>query len=330
MKISNYLKNDSIYLQKKDILYLEKVFNTSFIPKDEEKDYKDNDFILIENKEKVDLIKSRDEILEFKKFLSMTREELEQRMDDAEQLKYIVEKKKAPESEILRYSYEYKSAIDEFLEKGRGSLSFDVPLTLDMLNSYLFYETNDTYYTASTTMPSTYEVGRIDGKIVEIDREDLYYYNKGLIYSIIDVKNLKLYYLKNNIMDYHNDYDEILGIKLNNYIDMEIYNIKGQDAQNDGIDYYTYKFNEEKGKEIKEILNKSEIWNQEKLDNEILDCFEYNSEIFSIKNGYYCYKNVYKTNNSYKNVNADKKETGYEVGVYDCDKDVLYYYWLSY
>jgi len=171
---------------------------------------------------------------------------------------------------------------------------------------------------------------RIDGKIVEIDREDLYYYNKGLIYSIIDVKNLKLYYLKNNIMDYHNDYDEILGIKLNNYIDMEIYNIKGQDAQNDGIDYYTYKFNEEKGKEIKEILNKSEIWNQEKLDNEILDCFEYNSEIFSIKNGYYCYKNVYKTNNSYKNVNADKKETGYEVGVYDCDKDVLYYYWLSY
>ena len=131
-------------------------------------------------------------------------------------------------------------------------------------------------------------------------------------------------------MDYHNDYDEILGIKLNNYIDMEIYNIKGQDAQNDGIDYYTYKFNEEKGKEIKEILNKSEIWNQEKLDNEILDCFEYNSEIFSIKNGYYCYKNVYKTNNSYKNVNADKKETGYEVGVYDCDKDVLYYYWLSY
>ncbi len=167
MKISNNLKNDSIYLQKKDILYLEKVFNTSFIPKDEEKDYKDNDFILIENKEKVDLIKSRDEILEFKKFLSMTREELEQRMDDAEQLKYIVEKKKAPESEILRYSYEYKSAIDEFLEKGRGSLSFDVPLTLDMLNSYLFYETNDTYYTASTTMPSTYEVGRIDGKIVD-------------------------------------------------------------------------------------------------------------------------------------------------------------------
>lgn len=170
---------------------------------------------------------------------------------------------------------------------------------------------------------------RIDGKITEIDREDLYYYNKGLIYAIIDVKNAKLYYLKNNIIDYHNDYDEILGIKLNNYTNMEIYNIKGQDAQNDGIDYYTYKFNEEKGKEIEKNLNKSQIWSTEKLDNEILDCFEYNSEIFDIQNGYYCYKKVYETNNSYKNVNSDKKETGYEVGVYDCDKDVLYYYWLS-
>ena len=97
----------------------------------------------------------------------MNKKQLEQRMDDAEQLKYIVEKKKAPESEIIRYRYEYRSSLDEFLEKSRGSLSFDVPLTLDMLNSYLFYETNDTYYTVSTTVPSTYEVGRIDGKVVD-------------------------------------------------------------------------------------------------------------------------------------------------------------------
>ena len=167
MKISNNLKDNSIYLQKKDVIYLESVFNTSFFNHEDLSEYNDNDFVLIDGKEKVDLIKSRDEILEFKSFLSMTRRELEQRMDDAEQLKYIVEKKKAPESEILRYRYEYKSALDEFLEKGRGSLSFDVPLTLDMLNNYLFYKTNDTYYTASTTMPSTYEVGRIDGKIVD-------------------------------------------------------------------------------------------------------------------------------------------------------------------
>ena len=143
------------------------------------------------------------------------------------------------------------------------------------------------------------------------------------------MKNAKLYYLKNNIIDYHNDYNEILEIKTNNYTDMEIYSVKGQEAQNDGIDYYTYKFNEEKGKEIEKNLSKSQIWSTEKLDDEILDCFEYNSEIFSIQNGYYCHKKVYKTNNSYENVNIDTKETGYEVGVFDCDKDVLYYYWIS-
>lgn len=170
---------------------------------------------------------------------------------------------------------------------------------------------------------------RIDGKITKIDREDLYYYNKGSIYAIIDVKNAKLYYLKNYILDYHNDYNEILEIKINNYTDMEIYRVKGQEAQNDGIDYYTYKFNKEKGKEIEEKLSKSQIWSTEKLENEILECFEYNSEIFSIQNGYYYHEKVYKTNNSYENINTDTKETGYEVGVYDCDKDVLYYYWIS-
>lgn len=168
---------------------------------------------------------------------------------------------------------------------------------------------------------------RIDEKIIEIDREDLYYYNKGSIYAIIDVNNAKLYYLKNNIINYHNDYNEILEIKLSNYTDKEIYSVKGQDAQNDGIDYYTYKFSEEKGEEIEQNLNKSQIWSRERLDNKILACFEYNNEIFDIPNGYYCYKKVYKTNNSYKDI--DKKEIGYEVGVYDCDKDILYYYWLS-
>ena len=93
--------------------------------------------------------------------------------------------------------------------------------------------------------------------------------------------------------------------------------------------YYTYKFNEEKGKDIEENLSKSQIWNTEKLDNKILDCFKYNSEIFNVQNGYYCYKKLYETNNSYENVNKDREETGYEVGVYDCDNNILYYYWRS-
>lgn len=214
-------------------------------------------------------------------------------------------------------SYEYK--VYKINNYYKGDSIDEIKIQLENSNDWnkeKFYE---------YIMMKFYE--RIDGKITEIDREDLYYYNKGLIYAIIDVKNSKLYYLKNNIIDSHNDYNEILEIKINNYTEMEIYSVKGQEAQNDGIDYYTYKFNEEKGKEIEENLNKSQSWSTEKLDNEILDCFEYNNEIFSIQNGYYCYKKVYKTNNSYNSI--DRKETGYEVGVYDSDKDVLYYYWLS-
>lgn len=87
---------------------------------------------------------------------------------------------------------------------------------------------------------------KTDRKRTEIDRENLYYYHKGLIYAIVDMKNAKIYYLKNNSLDYHNEYNEILGIKVDdNYIDREIYSIKGQETQNDGIDYYVYNFNEE-------------------------------------------------------------------------------------
>lgn len=170
---------------------------------------------------------------------------------------------------------------------------------------------------------------KIGRKLIEIDREDLYYYNDGSIYAIIDAKNAKLYYLKNHLGNYHNDYNEVLGIKISNLTDMEIYSVKAQWAQNDGVEYYTYMFEEEKGNEIEKYLSKSTIWNTEKLDNEILNCFEYNNEIFDIQNGYYRYEKVYTENNSYKSSNNTKEETGYQVGVYDCDKDILYYYWRS-
>lgn len=166
MKISNNLKNDSIYVQKKDVVYLKNILSVFFVADEELKKYNKNDFILVEGEDNVKLISSRDEILEFKDFLSMTKSQAEQRMDDAEQLLYIVEKKKSPINEILRYRYMYKSAVDEFIEKEKGTLSFDVPLTLDMLNDYLFYENDGTYYAASTTIPSTYEIGRIDGDVV--------------------------------------------------------------------------------------------------------------------------------------------------------------------
>lgn len=167
MKISNNLKEDSIYLQKKDILYLRNVLSVSLVDDDKLEELNSNDFVLIEGKENVRLISSRNEILEFKDFLSMTKRQAEQTMNDAEQLLYIIKKQKASISEVLRYSYSYESAVDEFLEKERGTLSFDVPLSLDMLNDYLFYDNDGTYYVASTTIPSTYEIGKIDGKVID-------------------------------------------------------------------------------------------------------------------------------------------------------------------
>ncbi len=167
MKISNNLKEDSIYLQKKDILYLRNVLSVSLVDDDKLEELNSNDFVLVEGKENVRLISSRNEILEFKDFLSMTKRQAEQTMNDAEQLLYIIKKQKASISEVLRYSYSYESAVDEFLEKERGTLSFDVPLSLDMLNDYLFYDNDGTYYVASTTIPSTYEIGKIDGKVID-------------------------------------------------------------------------------------------------------------------------------------------------------------------
>ena len=166
MKISKNLKENAVYLQKKDVIYLKHILSVSLVDDNKLKDYDLNDFILVEGEENVKLITSRDEILEFKDFLSMTRAQAEQRMDDAEQLLYIVKKKKSPINEILRYRYMYSSAVDEFLEKEREKLSFSVPLALDMLSDYLFYDNDGTYYAASTTLPSTYEIGRIDGDVV--------------------------------------------------------------------------------------------------------------------------------------------------------------------
>lgn len=173
MKISKNLKENAVYLQKKDVIYLKHILSVSFVDDNKLKYYDLNDFILVEGEENVKLITSRDEILEFKDFLSMTKRQAEQRMDDAEQLLYIVKKKKAHINEVLRYRYMYNSAVDEFLEKERGTLSFSVPLALDMLSNYLFYDNDGTYYAASTTIPSTYEVGRIDGKKVDTNDSTL-------------------------------------------------------------------------------------------------------------------------------------------------------------
>ncbi len=165
------------------------------------------------------------------------------------------------------------------------------------------------------------------GETTPIDRQDVYYYKNG--YSIFDVKNAKLYCLKSNPYKQHKDYSEILGIKINNYTEREIYDVRGG-PQNDGRDYYVYKFAKEKGKEIVKALEQSSKWNRNRLDDDKLDDFEYNEELLSIKNGYYHYELVCRTRDENKRKNVTKENaTGHEIGVYDVDKDTLYYYWES-
>ena len=166
-------------------------------------------------------------------------------------------------------------------------------------------------------------------EIVELDREDLYYYHENGIYAIFDIKNAKLYYLKNYLYSVHNNYNTILGIKINNYTDREIYDVRGG-LQNDGRDYYVYKFTKEKGEEIRKTLEQNSKWSKNRLDDDKLDDFEYNEEVLLIENGYYHHELVCRTSDEKKKHNFTEEEaTGWEIGVYDIDKNILYYYWES-
>lgn len=169
-----------------------------------------------------------------------------------------------------------------------------------------------------------------DDEIIPIDRDDLYYYNGNNAHAIFDLKNAKLYYYINRVFNNHTDYHKDLNLDTRNYISREIYDVRGG-PQGDGTDYYVYKFSEEKGKEIIEILERSSEWSKDRLDDDKLADFEYNEEVFSIENGYYHYKLVCRSSDENKKRNITKENaTGYEIDVYDTDNNILYYYWTSY
>lgn len=166
-----------------------------------------------------------------------------------------------------------------------------------------------------------------DDKKVLIDRDDLYYYNGKNAYAIFDLKNAKLYYYTNRLFNNHTDYN--INIFISDFISREIYSVRGG-PQGDGTDYYVYSFSKEKGTEIIEELEHNSKWSKNKLDKDILDSFKYNVEVLSIKNGYYYYQLVCRTRDEKNKVNiTNENATGYEIGVYDLDKNVLYYYWTS-
>ena len=80
---------------------------------------------------------------------------------------------------------------------------------------------------------------------------------------------------------------------------------------------------------IRNLDNNSE-WGSDRLDDKILNNFIYNKDVLEIKNGYYHYELVCRTSDENKKHNFTKEEaTGLEIGVYDVDKNILYYYWQS-
>ena len=170
---------------------------------------------------------------------------------------------------------------------------------------------------------------KVSVKTDEIDREDLYYYKKDGVYAIYDLKNAKLYYLKNLIYNSAHEFSEILGVKTKEYIEKEVYDVRGG-LQYDGRDYYVYEFDDNQGKNILESLEKNSKWSKEKIEDDKLKALEYNEEVHSIENGYYYYELICRTSDENKKRNVTKENaTGYEIGVYDADKNILYYCWDS-
>lgn len=169
----------------------------------------------------------------------------------------------------------------------------------------------------------------VDNDMIEIDGEDLYYYRNNEIYAIFDLKDAKIYYFENNIWNKHKDYRDILGVDTQKYNTREIYSVKGG-IQNDGLDYYVYEFSKEDGKDIVKGLANNSKWSTNRLDEKILSNFTYNKEVLSIENGYYHYELICRTSDKNKKRNFTEEEaTGCEIGVYDTDKNILYYYWVS-
>ena len=230
--------------------------------------------------------------------------------------------------ELNTYNIDYYTVYDEDFFGTYKVYKLNTSGKIDEFRSEIeksSYWSRDKFY--EYVMMRFYE--EIDNETVKLDREDLYYYHENGAYAIFDIKNAKLYYLKNYLYSTHSDYSTILGIKVKDYIEREIYSVRWG-LQNDGRDYYVYKFTEEKGKEIIETLEQNPEWSKNRLDDDKLDDFEYNKEVLSIENGYYHYELVCRTRDENKKKNVTKENaTGYEIGVYDADKNILYYYWES-
>ena len=234
---------------------------------------------------------------------------------------------------------------NDYKKLGEGDITYYTTYNKELGMSYKIY--NLSFYDSDTEIINQLEKSklwtknkffeyvmqyfyeRINGKYVEIDREKLYFYHHNGIYAIFDYKNWKLYYLTFDYLESPSDNINVKDIRINNYIYKEVYDVRGG-WQGDGIDYYVYKFTIDKGKEIVSKLSASDVWDDVPLEDNKLKHLHYNAEVFEIKNGYYYFDYVCRTSDDYKKRHCNEEfSTGYEVGVYDVDNNILYYIWTS-
>ncbi len=163
----------------------------------------------------------------------------------------------------------------------------------------------------------------------DIIKNDLYFSNLNGAYMIFDTKNRELHYLTRGLFLYDESDSSKLGIEMNDYINKEVYSVRGG-PQMDGEDYYIYEFSKEKGKQIEEYLKNSNEWKNERISGDKLNFFSENEEVYEIKNGYYYFKLINRTSDDYKRKHFTEEEaTGFEQAIYDIDSNRFYYLWIS-
>lgn len=185
MKITNGLEEKSIYLQGRDIKYLQDNYKMQF--SQELACQNDDDFILISDEKLVEKIKEKGEILELKTFLEMSKKEAFQFLEDSEQEYEINRRRRIKEETLKKYKYIYGSAIIAYTEKMNGTLSFPLPLSMDMLKDY--FSSDDTYYASSTTVPGTFMIGRNDDEMLDCYDRKLTSFAKERESDMIDYVN---------------------------------------------------------------------------------------------------------------------------------------------
>lgn len=208
MKITNGLEEKSIYLQGRDVKYLKDNYKMQF--PQESACQNDDAFILINDEKLVKAIKEKGEILELKTFLEMSRKEAFRFLEDSEQEYEINRRRKIKEETLKKYKYIYGSAIIAYSEKMNGTLSFPLPLSIDMLKDYLLFSSDGTYYASSTTVPDTFMIGRNDDKMLD-------YYDRKLVSFAKEKESDMINYVNNHDESLEAEKVEIKKLRTNDY-----------------------------------------------------------------------------------------------------------------